>query len=271
MNSQADVSRPVRPLPELLEALRDRGLRRGMDPGPMAPSRPALPTGQPRLDAALGTGGWPRGALAMLDAPLGSGATSLALGTLAACQAAGGVVAYLDTTRSLDAATASRLGVNLEWLLVVRPADAAEAVELAGWLAREGRIDALVLDLAGTGATGGRLTRALDRLADLLVRAGCVTLLLAGTGREMAGRVASVRVALERRAWLGAGRDLVGQRVEATVTRQRWALAGGRTELDLFFAEGRRVDPLLRNAAAPLEEEKEERIEPQPTLQVVGA
>jgi len=265
MTSLADVSRPVRPLPELLEALRGHGLRQGVsDPGPM-PVRPSLPTGQPQLDAALGTGGWPRGALALLDAPLGTGATSLALGTLAACQAAGGVVAYLDPAHSLDAATASRLGVNLDWLLVVRPADAAEAVELAGWLAREGRIDALVLDLAG-GASGG-LPHGLDRLADLLVRGGCVTLLLAGTGRELAGRLASVRVALHRRAWLAAGRDLVGQRVEATVTRQRWALAGGRAELDLFFAEGRQVDGLLRSAAAPVEEHVDERA----ALRVVGA
>ena len=263
MTSQADVSRPIRPLSELLEALRERGLRRGVGSPDLMPAQVPLPTGHPQLDTALGTGGWPRGSLALLDAPLGSGATSLALGTLAACQASGGVVAYLDPAHSLDPATASRLGVNLEWLLVVRPADAAEAVELAGWLAREGRIDALVLDLAG-----GAAPRGLDRLADLLVRAGCVTLLLAGAGRETAGRVASVRVALRRQAWLAAGRDLVGQRVVATVTRQRWALAGGCAELDLFFTEGRRVDALLRAAAAPLEEE---RVEPQPALRVVGA
>jgi RecA/RadA recombinase len=250
MTVQTDVSRPVRPLPELLESLRDQGLRRGVaGPGPM-PARPSLPTGQPQLDAALGTGGWPRGALALLDAPIGSGATSLALGTLAACQAGGGIVAYLDPGHSLDPATASRLGIDLQWLLVVRPADAVEAVELAGWLAREGRIDAMVLDLAG-----GEVPRGLDRLAGLLVRAGGVTLLLAGAGREMAGRLASVRVTLRRRAWLAAGRDLVGQRVEATVTRQRWALAGGRAELDLYFAEGRRIDPLLRDAVTQLEEE----------------
>jgi hypothetical protein len=233
----------------------------------MAPVRPPLPTGQPALDDALGTGGWPQGALALLDAPPGSGATSLALGSLAACQASGGVVAYLDPTGSLDPATATRLGVNLEWLLIVRPADAAEAVELAGWLAREGRIDALVLDLADT-----ILPRGLGRLADLLVRNGGVTLLLAGAGRESAGRVAGVRVTMQRRAWLAVGRDLVGQRVEATVTRQRWALAGGSAELDLYFAEGRRVDPLLRAAANPLEERvaAAEAVEV-PSLRVVGA
>jgi RecA/RadA recombinase len=228
------------------------------------PPRGALPTGQPELDVALRTGGWPRGALALLDAPPGSGATSLALGSLAACQAAGGMVAYLDPTGSLDPATAGRLGVALEWLLIVRPADAAEAVELAGWLARDGRIDAFVLDLADVPAGS---PRGLDRLAGLLVRAGGVGLLLAGPREREAAQVANVRVLLRRQAWLAVGRDLVGQRVEATVTRHRWALAGARAELDLWFAEGRRIDPLLRAAAAPQAASEE----PESALHVVGA
>src|SRR5437870_1051269 len=125
-------------------------------------------------------------ALTLLDAPTGGGATSLALGSIAACQAAGGLVAWLDPAGRLDPATAARLGVELEWLLVVHPADPAEAVELAGWLIRSRLIELVVLDLADAPATPG-----LNRLADLLVRAGSVGLLLAGSsGREAAGRVA---------------------------------------------------------------------------------
>ncbi len=252
----------VQPLPELLETLRHHGLRKGALPGPMAP-RGALPTGYRALDEALRTDGWPRGALVHLDAPTGSGATTLALGSLAATQAAGGVVAYLDPAGSLDPATASRLGVSLAWLLVVRPADAAEAVELAAWLARDGRIDAMVLDLPGASAP-----RELDRLTRLLARSGGVTLLLTGAPAREA---ASVRVRLRRRAWLAVGRDLVGQRIEASVERHRWALAGGRAELDLYFAEGRRTDALLRAAAEPMVASVEEPVEePQPALRVVG-
>jgi hypothetical protein len=95
-----------------------------------------------------------------------------------------------------------------------------------------------------------------------------VGLLLAGPrGREAAARAANVRVQLRRQAWLTVGRDLVGQRVEATVTRHRWALAGAAAELDLWFAEGRRIDPLLRAAAAPVVASEEQ----EPALHVVGA
>lgn len=219
---------------------------------PGAPSAPAVPSGQPMLDAALGTGGWPRGSLAFLDATPGSGAVSLALGSLAATQARGGIVAWIDGDGSFDPATAQRLGVRLEWLLVVRPADAAEGVELAAWLARSRLIDALVLDLARPAAASRGVGRGLERLPQLLVRAQGVALLLAGsTLREAATRSAGIRVALARQAWLAVGADLVGQRVSATVTRHRWAASGGTATIDLWFAEGRRIDPLLADLAAP--------------------
>ncbi len=235
-----------------LETLRARGLalRRGSDPEPMPDrARPSVPTGHAALDAALGTGGWPRGALALLDAPRGSGGTSLALGTLAAAQEAGGLAAWLDLDGTLDASVAARLGVRLEWLLVARPRDPGEAIDLAAWLTRSGLLDVLVLDL---GEQGMPDRRALDRLASLLARSGSTaSLVLAPSARPVVGAVAGVRVALHRSAWLAVGRDLVGQRVTATVERHRWALAGGSAELDLWFGEGRRVDPLLAAVAEP--------------------
>ena len=250
-------------LASALEALRSRGLdlRRGSDPEPPASSRPPIPSGHPALDAALGTGGWPRGAVVLLDAPAGGGATSLAFGTLAAAQSAGGLVAWLDLDGTLDPAVAARLGVSLEWLLVARPRDPGEAIELAAWLGRSGLIDALVLDF---GERAGPDRRALDRLGSLLARAGATSVLvLAPAARSVAGAVAGVRVALRRSAWLAIGRDLVGQRVEAVVERHRWALAGGSAELDLWFGEGRRLDPLAALLAEPRP------VEARPELRVV--
>lgn len=259
-------------LSSALEALHARGLglRRGSEPEPMlARARPSVPTGHPALDAALaggrgGTGGWPRGALALFDAPAGSGATSLALGSLAAAQAAGGLTAWLDLDGTLDPAVAARLGVQLEWLLVARPHDPAEAIELAAWLGRSGLIDVLVLDLGERAAPPDR--RALDRLGSLLARSGSTSaLVLAPAGRAVVGAVAGVRVGLHRTAWLAIGRDLVGQRVHAVVERHRWALAGASAELDLWFGEGRRIDPLFPALAKP------QLLEDRPALRVVSA
>jgi len=259
---QTDAAVPPS-LASALEVLRSRGLalRRGSEPAPLESSRPPIPTGHPALDAALGSEGWPRGATVLLDAPAGGGATTLAVGTLAAAQAAGGLVAWLDLDGTLDPAVASRLGVSLEWLLLARPRDAGEAIELAAWLGRSGLIDVLVLDL-GERAAPDR--RALDRLGSLLARAGATSaLVLAPAGRSLAGAVTGVRVALRRSAWLTVGRDLVGQRVEAVVERHRWALAGGSAELDLWFGEGRHLDPLAASLAEPRP------VEARPELRVI--
>ena len=255
-------------LANALESLRARGLdlRRGSEPEPLETSRPPIPSGHADLDTALaggrrGIGGWPRGALALLDAPAGGGATTLALSSVAAAQAAGGLAAWLDVDGTFDPAVAACGGVGLDWLLVGRPADPAEAIELAAWLGRSGLIDALVLDL---GERGVPERRSLDRLGSLLARsASTAALVVAPAGRVVAGAVAGVRVGLYRSAWLAVGRDLVGQRVRAVVERHRWTLAGGSAELDLWFGEGRRIDPLLAVTAEPRP------IEERPALRVV--
>lgn len=242
-----------------LEHLRARGLdmRRGSEPEPLEASRPAVPSGHPALDVALGTGGWPRGGLVLLDAPAGGGATTLALSCVAVAEAAGGLAAWLDVDGTFDPAVAASGGVGLDWLLVARPRDAGEAIDLAAWLGRSGLIDVLVLDL---GERGMPDRRALDRLGSLLARSGTTAaLVLAPAGRVVTGAVAGVRVALHRSAWLAVGRDLVGQRVRAVVERNRWALAGGSAELDLWFGEGRRIDALLAAQAGPQPGAVEER------------
>lgn len=249
-----------------LETLRARGLelRRGNEAPAASAARPPVPTGHPALDGALGTGGWPRGGLALLDAPVGAGATTLAFSSLAAAQADGGLAAWLDVDGTLDPAIAARLGVGLEWLLVARPRDVGEGIELAAWLGRSGLVDAVVLDL---GERGVPERRALDRLGSVLARSGGTAgLLLAPAAGGVAGAAAGVRVALHRSAWLAVGRDLVGQRVRAVVERHRWALAGGSAELDLWFGEGRRLD-----SVAPMRAEPRPVEVARPALRVVSA
>jgi recombination protein RecA len=187
---------------------------------------------------------------------------------VAAAQAAGGLVAWIDASRTFDPAGAARHGVNLEWLLVVRPTDGAEALELAAWLARSRLLDLLAIDLDGSSVPR------FERLAALLPRSDATALLIGPSiVRQAAAKAAGVRLRLERRAWLAVGRDLVGLRTAAEVTRHRWALAGGTAELDLHFGEGRRIDPLLPALAAPQQETATTVVEiaDQPALTVLSA
>ena len=215
--------------------------------GPHRRSPPVTPP----LDEALVTGGWPRGALAVLDAAPGHPAPrrsrSMRPPRLPGCRRADGVDRPRRHVRPglrRPPRGESRVAAP------VRPRQRARgpgAGRLAGPLPAPR--PALVLDL-GERAVPDR--RALDRLASLLARSESTSaLVLAPAGRAVAGVVAGVRVALHRTAWLGIGRDLVGQRVHASVERHRWALAGGSAELDLWFGEGRRLDPLVATLAEP--------------------
>ena len=109
-----------------------------------------VPTGFGRLDALLGTGGLPRGVSASFRGARSSGKTALALHCLAQAQARGGIVAFLDLCRIFDPLEAVARGVDLRWLLVVRPADIDEGWSLAAALVSGRQVDLLVVDLPAT-------------------------------------------------------------------------------------------------------------------------
>ena len=145
-------------------------------PAPEPETRPTalpdeiVPTGFGRLDALLGTGGLPRGASASFRGARSSGKTALALHCLAQAQARGGIVAFLDLCRIFDPLEAVARGVDLRWLLVVRPADIDEGWSLAAALVSGRQVDLLVVDLpAGFAPTtrppcaGWRRTPAVPR------------------------------------------------------------------------------------------------------------
>src|SRR5688572_803986 len=80
-----------------------------------------IPTGSIALDLALGIGGVPRGRIVELYGPESSGKTTLALHVIAEAQKLGGVTAYVDAEHALDPIYASRIGVNLDDLLISQP------------------------------------------------------------------------------------------------------------------------------------------------------
>lgn len=212
-----------------------------------------VPTGFARLDALLGTGGLPRGVGASFRGARSSGKTTLALHCLAQAQARGGIVAFLDLCRIFDPLEAAARGVDLRWLLVLRPADVNEGWTLAAALVAGRQIDLLVIDLPERLPAGHDAS--LRRLAAHARRSSVRMIVLEPTNlaAPVHGALAesvSLRLELEPRAWLRAGRDIVGRCVAVNVAKNRFGPPGRQTEIELhYLAEGEHAAALARFAA----------------------
>ena len=105
-----------------------------------------IPTGSIALDLALGIGGIPRGRVTEIYGPESSGKTTLALHIIAEAQKLGGVAAYVDAEHALDPLYASRLGVNLEELLISQPDTGDQALEIVDTLVLSSAFDVILVD-----------------------------------------------------------------------------------------------------------------------------
>jgi len=226
-----------------------------------------VPTGFAALDAILGPGGVPRQASLAVRGDHSSGKTTLALRLVAEAQATGSIVAWLDLARSLDPVEAVARGVRLEWLVVLAPETLDEGLAMAGALLQGRAVDLLVADLpaargVGTASrAGGHSPSAADRLhrlAALARRAGALLVLLeppelSGPVAGALAEAAGLRLELVRRSWIRLGRDVVGQRTEVVVARNRFGPPGRRAELRILYAEGGERDGCLARESLLLE------------------
>jgi len=239
-----------------------------------APDRDrVVPTGFAALDAILGLGGVPRSTALAVRGSGSSGKTTLALRLAAEAQASGSIVAYVDLARSLDPVEAVARGVRLEWLVVLEPTSIDEALAMAGALVGGRSVDLLIVDLPA-GRTGPREARRgsdrtgaspparragprppsvadrIGRLAALARRADVLLVVLEppdlpGPVSSAIAESAGLRLELAQRSWIRLGRDVVGQRTEVVVARNRAGPPGRRAELRILYAEGGGRDACL--------------------------
>jgi RecA/RadA recombinase len=218
------------------------------------PNERIIRTGFAALDAILGPGGLPRSASVAIRGDGSSGRTTLVLRLASEAQATGAIVAWVDLARSFDPVEAVARGVRLEWLVVITPATLDEGLAIGGALLAGRLVDLLVLDLPGgrLAATDrpARLADRLGRLAALARRSETLFVVLEppGLAGALAGAVAGstgLRLELARRSWIRLGRDIVGQRTEALVARNRYGPPGRRATLRILYAEGGERDTCL--------------------------
>jgi recombination protein RecA len=276
--SPADEGAHDPTLDAALSQLRDRF-------GPSVAGRPdetppvaAISTGSPALDAAIGVGGVPRGRLTEVYGPDGAGKTTLALSVIAQAQEAGGTACFIDTEHALDLAWAATVGVDLERLILCRPEDGEQALEVADVLVGSGALDVLVLDSIAAlvpraeldsemgehhpGVQVNLLSLALRKLAGRIARAQVAVVVTnqlrqrAGTpgtpvytsGGRALGYYASLRLELRPLGQLRGGGQVIGSRVRVQVTKNKVAPAWQTAELDVLTDRGVVAD--TRPAAA---------------------
>ena len=105
-----------------------------------------ISSGSISLDIALGIGGYPKGRIIEIYGPESSGKTTFALHAIAQAQKNGGRAAFIDAEHALDPVYASKLGVNINELLLSQPDNGEQALDICEALVRSGAISVIVID-----------------------------------------------------------------------------------------------------------------------------
>jgi recombination protein RecA len=108
---------------------------------------PSFPTGLVSVDEELiGCGGVPKGRIVEVYGPEASGKTTFCLHVVSEVQKAGGMAVYIDAEHSLDPSYASKIGVNMDELMISQPDNGEQALSVAEALVEARACDIIIID-----------------------------------------------------------------------------------------------------------------------------